>query len=442
MKISIADISCTSVFMPNDYIIGMVMKVSDRGDTPATTTTTTTTIIYVRDNSGGTVPVAVSFIQQESQHQQGPPALERGVTIRCEDLQARPHGRDSNAAYRTELHSGRATVLTRRLFTAQQMLRNVEVQNDCDYLAQAANTGRTTHNILGIVIRVFPRSDDIVTKLGRITTKQSILLLLHHPSSPNANLPKPQPPQPPPNNNNNILVTFWGSQATELLTTVPVEGQTVMLLENVAISTYNGRLQATSTADTLLSVDPPIPAAAALLEAAAQGALRVHVRPDDIVDTYTVAMIARTLESMGKSRGGMADTSNSAGERPSVYGRLVGAVSYVGLGARPPTFLACPVCRRRVADTHCAGCGKAVFPVATLALRIRVMDSTGEVALTLFGAAAEQFLGVSADDIAGKEPTLEARWAMQARALWVRHSVAFRISAAGTISVLQCVPYK
>lgn len=451
MKVLISDISCTSVFMPGDYIIGMVMKVINKsGGGESYSSSSSLTTIYIRDNSGGTIPVATSFIKQEQhdkqqqQQQQASYTLEKGVTIRCEDLQARTRGsssRDSGVVYRTEVHSGRVTILSRRLFTTQQMLRNVDTQSDYDYLAQSAASNTTDgnrgtiHNILGVVTRVFPRSDDVVTKLGRITTKQSILITGSNTATTESSNNN--------NNNNNILVTFWGSQVTEIASAELVEGQTVLLLENAAVTLYNGRLQATAAADSILTVDPPVPAAAALLEAT-QGTVRVHIRPDDIVDTYTVAMIARTLESVGRS-----DSNNSTSERPSIYGRLIAAISYVGLGSRVPTFLACPVCRRRVADTHCEHCGKAVFPVATLALRIKAMDSTGEIALTLFGATAEQFLGVSADDLAagaaavGKEAaSLEARWAIQARILWIRHSVAFKISPTGTISVLQCTPYK
>lgn len=471
MKVSIDNISSTSVFMPGDYIMGMVMKVIEREDVAATATaaaamprstpslsltlTTANVTIYVRDNSGGTVPVTTQTLI----HQQGgstttnnasTATVEKGATVRCEDLQARPRGNNNSSSnssnssssssnrrdviplvYRTEVRAGRVTVLGRRLFTPQQMFRSVEALSNYEALAESCGSssseGRIVHSIIGVVARVYPRADGVATRLGRTTSRQSLLLT----------------------GRGNVLVTLWGSQAAELGATAAetlVEGQSVLLLENAVLSLYNTRLQATAAPDTLLAVDPPVPAAAALLEEVAATssstttaiAASLRVRPEDIVDTYTVVSIARILEEAAER-----DNTNSSNS-PAVYGRLVAAVSYVGLGAagRVPTFLACPTCRRRVADTHCAHCDKAVLPVATLALRIRAMDSTGEVALTLFGSTAEEFLGVSADDLAQKASTPEARWAVQARLLWVRHSIAFRVSPTGTISVLQCVPYK
>jgi len=216
-------------------------------------------------------------------------------------------------------------------------------------------------------------------------------------------------------------VTLWGAQAKK--EDKHFEGQPVVCMKGVAVKEWNGGRSGSLSEGGALVFQPTVPAAQRLQQWWREADRTQGLTP---LSAAFGGGSSRLASARHMDLAELRKASEQLGHQPELY-VVVARLALVQLQKRgetqPLTYTACQElregrslpCNKRVdASGFCAGCNKAGKAAARYNLRCRFADFVDNAWLTTFHEAAQQVLGMSAEQAQALEQGEGGREALEA----------------------------
>jgi hypothetical protein len=244
-----------------------------------------------------------------------------------------------------------------------------------------------------------------------------------------------------------IVLTCWGEKGTVLRGIHP--GHVILHVTNVAVQTFAGKIRCNTTFGSIISVNPtgfePRMFLPSSTSSAAPGS--------QLLSAPNVPVSASSASAqLTNLRGIQEHLAPLCLSEKSVFGAVVVCLEDINLNH--PYIIQCPNCKKSVspftssmADDFfqddlsaigtCAECGVST----TLLLKVpcSFIDSTGNLAATLWGEVGASFVGYTADQLASFDQM--KRYEIRRSLVWKRFYVEFSLYSKDPASPL-CLSVK